>query len=58
MGIVDANMLFLHLFVGYISGIQELHVLQLSGIYQKINHKTLLSRPFREISEFLTKSWR
>ena len=48
-------MLFLHASVGYPGSIHDLRVLQLSDIYQKIEHENLLSAPLREISRFLIK---
>ena len=48
-------MLFLHGSAGYPSGIHEPRVLQLSDIYQKIEHENLLSACLREITGFLMK---
>ena len=55
LGVVDINMLFLYASVGYLGSIHDSRILQLSDIYQKIEHKNLLSVPLREITGFLIK---
>ena len=49
----NSRYLFLHASVAYAGSIQDSRVLQLSDIYQKIEHENLLPAPLREISGFL-----
>ena len=55
LAVVDINMLFLYASVRYPGSIHDSRVLQLSDIYQYIEHENLLSAPLREIRGFLIK---